>query len=195
MTSTMKTASGSSSKVEAIFNMQTHEKLKTPKAGSFHIQENGDFSEEDTIIHKKLAELDARCIEITKSSPGQDADYATKVIRTICMEINLLQLKTKLDIPFPGWCSYDSELLRNIDSIVFKIDHLADKYFAESYKKYDFINDQSNCNSVDKLYQLADEWLSDRRTMVDLVSSMVDEIQDLGITPNPVSLKEPTTGD
>jgi hypothetical protein len=192
MTSTPKTPRASPNSEETTFNVPMNSILKQSKDGSLSI---GDKTEEvenaETIIRYKLAELDARCIQITMRNLGKDTDYAIKVIRSICKEISSLEFKTTIDRPVPGSYSYDAQLLRNIDSIVLKIELLSDKYFSASYKKYGFINHKNSCYSKDKLYELADEWLSDRRIMVELVSSMVDEIQELGITPNPVLPKDP----
>jgi len=96
---------------------------------------------------------------------------------SLSSEIDSLKLIIISDRPRVGWYAFDSELLRSIDSIVLKMELLADKYFSKSYKKFNFITSDNSCNSRDKLYELAYEWLADRRTMVDLVSAMLNEIQ------------------
>jgi len=149
---------------------------------------------DDVFIHARLKELDSKCTEMANMNLGHDADYVIKLIRKIINEIGVMKLKIVSDRPRKGWYAYDGELLRNVASIVFKMELLAARYFAESYKRYTYISSADSCNSKDKVYELADEWLSDRRTMVDVVSSMLDEVQGLGITPNPVSPETPEAG-
>jgi hypothetical protein len=150
----------------------------------------GWFNGEDTFINAKLVELKGRCNAVSKGNLGRDEDYAANVITAICDEMSLLKLKFTSDIVNQEWYTFDKLLLRNIDSIVFKMDILTDRYFRESYKKYNYISFNGSFSSRDELKELAYEWLSYRRTMVDVVTAMLDEIQGLGITSKPVTPKK-----
>lgn len=176
-------------------DMPMHGKSKGSTNKSLPLQAVISEYNDDVFTHERLGELEVRCDELNKANLGNDADYAIKVIKKICMEIDLMKLKIVSDRPRPGWYAFDGQLLRDVASIVFKMELLAAKYFAESYKRYTYISSANSCNSKEKIYELADEWLSDRRTMIEVVSAMLGEIQDLGITPNPVLLKKPETGD
>ncbi len=144
---------------------------------------------EDGFILAKLSEIEGKCTGVSKDIFGKDVDYALAVIKTICVEVASLKLSIAVDRPRQGWYTYDSVLARNIESIVFKMDLLADKYFSGSYNIH-LISSDKSCNSKDKLYELVDTWLSDRRTMIDVLSTMVDEIKGLGVTTKPLTRKK-----
>ena len=181
--------------MEKALSVLTNDKSKASTGEELSIEEMiGDHSDDDLFIHGKLNELESRCEEINRTNPCKDTDYAIKVIRKICNEVSELKLSIVINRPFPGWLAYDGQLLRNIESIVLKIDLVSDKYFPGLYKKYTFINSHNSCNSKEKVHELVDEWLSDRRAMVEVVSAMLDEIQCLGITPKPAPPKESGIG-